>query len=185
MLILGIIAAILIGLSVVGKIPGSAKAVRTSSEKVEVFQGLIRAGLSTKAALMALAQAVKESYISGKLRSYGYNYWNFGVPPWWGEYDRAGVTGFAERPQDDVRGTITFPNLASAVSGYIEILRRGRPTAYGEIQKESPDINRFVTSLCPEYYGATGNPYATACSIGYGENIRTIYNRLLEEYELI
>jgi len=132
--------------------------------------------------MMCLAHAVKESYQKGKLRSYGYNYWNFGIPPWWNEYDKRGITGLAERTQDDVRVTITFPNLKEAVRGYLEILRRGRPTAYGEVKKRNPDISRFVRSLCPEYYGATGNPYATACSIGYGENIKSIYNSLLNEY---
>lgn len=146
---------------------------------VSVLIGKLKAkGLSHKGALLATAHACVESFIESNLKSYGFNYWNFGKPSWWDSVWKKPYRLFARA--DNVRFTIGFASLDDAIDGYLQVLKRGRPTAYEQIFKQNPQVPKFLASLCPKAYGHTGNNYATACNKGYDENINLWYIDLLE-----
>jgi len=128
-------------------------------------------------ALLAYAQAVVECGVSnGQIGNYGYNFWNFGEPGWWKGSSFAAGTG-TKKIADDVGAIITFPSIEAAIDGYIEIMRRGRPTAYAQLISKTGQLSKFLESLCPARYGKTGNPYATACDTHYPDSIADVYER--------
>lgn len=147
----------------------------TTNTSIEIKNELLRAGVTPQGVKLALAHARAESFQGGTFKSKGYNYWNFGRPTWWGEFPISTRTGLADRPNDDVGKTISFASLADAVLGYLEIMRRGRPTAYRQLMSIVPNVDSFCRSLCPAQYGDTGNNYATACNTHYVEAIKTLY----------
>lgn len=166
-----------------GYVPGLEPllAVRTRHNPLTIFSLLIAKGLTRKGAALATAHAISESYQRGALESYNFNYWNFGFPSWWSSWVGSAGTGRAERT-DGVRWTVTFPNVLHAVLGYLEIMRRGRPTAYRELFKVEPSLDLFLGSLCPAMYGRTGTNYAGACNTIYPSSISANYSNTLRDF---
>ena len=153
---------------------------RTLLTTTELFSALSKKGIPKSSQFIIAAHAAAESFINNKFSSYGFNFWNFGKPSWWENVWHKAYS--LVKRNDDVRNTIGFSNISDAIDGYLLILQRGRPSAYSEIQKESPDIDAFLASLCPSHYGQTGNSYASACNSNYAENINSWYSYYITNY---
>lgn len=141
-----------------------------------LYSQLKSEGLNEQAARLAVAHSCAESFVSGYLKSYNFNFWNFASPSYWesGDSPFAGQTIKVPRA-DEVGFTVGFKDLPQAVKGYLYMLSRSRESAYRELISSNPDVDRFCKSLCPGEYGDTGNDYAGACKTNYIDNIKYFY----------